>query len=789
MKVIDISTKNHISFNDLLEICKELDIQVENEETDLSDQDVFLVEKKIEVIKQKKIQKENELKKNKKIKLKRKITIVKKKDKEEEKSDQTKKIISKTVKKPYLKEPKKNLLSPQGKSTKKRILETTSSGKPSPKSGSEEKENKKEILSSLSKEKGEAVASKPDSSKKRRKGKVNKERENKIYKKDQNEKDFILKKRQELKEKAVVTPKEIRITEKISVGDLAKKMNVKANEVIAKLMQLGVMATINQIIDLETAEILAGEYGVNVKIISLYDETVIKQDEEDKKEDNITRPPIVTIMGHVDHGKTKLLDSIRNTEVVAGEAGGITQHIGAYKVHLNNKEITFFDTPGHESFTAMRARGAKITDIVILVVAANDGVMPQTIEAIHHAKAAEVPLIVAINKIDLAEANPQKIKQELANYELVPEEWGGSTLFAEVSAKEGKNISELLELVLIQSEMLELKANPKVRAKGAVVESKIDLGRGSVSTILIQKGTLKIGDSFVVGIHAGKVRAMFDDKGEPLKEAGPSTPVEILGINGSPSAGDPFEVVESEKVAKQISQKRLEFKRIESAKKIKKVTLESLNEMIKEGELKELNVVVKADVDGSAQALSEALEKLSNDQVRVRVIHSGAGGINESDVMLASASNAIILGFHVRPTGKVNDLALEEDVSIKFYNIIFQATDDIKLAMEGMLEPEFKEEFFAAGEVKKIFKISKVGIIAGSFLEKGKIARNHQVRLIRDGVVIFDGDLKSLKRFQDDVSAVEAGQEFGFSLKDFEDIKEGDNFETYLRVEIKKKIN
>jgi len=790
MKAIDITTKNHVSFKDFLEICQELDIECQDENSELSDQDLFLVEKKIEIIKNKKIQKDNELKKNKKIKLKRKVHIVKKKateksvkkstSKEEEKGKDVSPFKASPLKDPS--KPKIGSVKPQPKKTAK----PTPSKKTDPKQvkvsktevkKSEEKDSKKDIL-----EKVESV--KPDTSK-GKKGK--KEREGKAYKKEQEEKNFTLKKKQEAEKKPVLVPKEISITEKISVGDLAKKMRVKANEVIAKLMKLGVMATINQIIDSETAEILAAEYDVAVKIISLYDETVIKSEEEDKKEDYLLRPPIVTIMGHVDHGKTKLLDTIRKTEVGEGEAGGITQHIGAYKVNINDKEIAFFDTPGHESFTTMRARGAKITDIVVLVVAANDGVMPQTVEAIDHAKAAQVPIIVAINKIDLAESNPQKIKQELANYELVPEEWGGNTLFAEISAKQGINIENLLELILIQAEMLELKANPNLRAKGTVVESKVDLGRGSVSTVLIKEGTLRVGDNFVVGIYNGKIRAMFNDKGEKIKKAGPSTPVEILGITGSPSAGDPFEVVESEKFAKQISQKRLEFTRIESAKKVKKVTLESLNEMIKEGTIKELNVLVKADVDGSAQALSEALEKLSNDQVRVKVIHAGAGGINESDVMLAAASNALIIGFHVRPTGKVNDLALKEDVMINFYNIIFEATADIKSAMEGMLDPEYKEEIFGFGEVKKIFKISKVGIIAGSLLEKGKIAKNYKMRLIRDGIVIFDGELKSLKRFQDDVATVEAGQEFAFSLKDFEDIKNGDNFEAYQKIEIKRK--
>jgi translation initiation factor IF-2 len=553
-------------------------------------------------------------------------------------------------------------------------------------------------------------------------------------------------------------------------------------------MKLGVMATINQVIDSDTASILSAEYNTEVSVVSLFDETVIKNEQEDKAEDAITRPPVVTVMGHVDHGKTRLLDAIRSANVIDSEFGGITQHIGAYTVSVGEKKITFFDTPGHAAFTTMRARGASITDIVILVVAANDGVMPQTIEAISHAKAANVPIIVAINKIDLPEANTAKVRQELTGYGLIPEEWGGTTLFAEISAKQSLNIDQLLELVIIQAEMLELKANPKLLAKGSVIESRLDPGRGAVSTVLIQSGTLHVGDPFVVGVYSGKVRAMFDDKGNPIEEAGPSVPVEILGISGVPAAGDPFECVEAGSMAKQVSQKRLEYKRIESAKKVRKVTLESLNEMIKEGEVKDLNVIVKADVDGSSQALTEALEKLSNEEIRVRVILSGAGGINDSDVMLASASNAIIIGYHVRPTGKVSDLAEKENVSIKFYNIIFEATDNIKAAMEGMLSPIFEEKILGTGEIRQVFKVSKIGSIAGSVCMSGKITRKAKLRILREGVVVFDGPLASLKRYKDDVAVVEAGQEFGFSTDNFNDMKEGDTFEAYEVIQIAKKL-
>jgi translation initiation factor IF-2 len=588
--------------------------------------------------------------------------------------------------------------------------------------------------------------------------------------------------------KEAVSPEEVNITETVTVGELAKKLNVKASDVIGRLMKMGEMVTINQAIDADTAAIVASEYGTDVKVISLYDETLIKQEEDDRPEDRVPRPPVVTVMGHVDHGKTKLLDAIREPKVAESEHGGITQHIGAYVVDVDGKRITFLDTPGHSAFTTMRARGANLTDIVILVVAADDGVMPQTIEAINHAKAAGVPIIVAINKIDLENANPDKVKAELANYGLSPEEWGGTTLFANISAKKKINIDSLLELVLIQAEMLELKENPGLLAKGVVIESKLDSGRGAVSTVLVKKGTLYVGSPFVVGHYSGKIRAMFDDQGREIESAGPSTPVEILGISGVPGAGDPFECVDSEKTAKQISQKRLEYRRIESAKKVRKVTLESLNDMIKEGEVKELCIIVKADVDGSAQALTESLEKLSTGEIRVNVIHSGTGGINESDVMLASASNAIIIGYHVRPTGRVSDIADKENVSIRFYNIIFEATDAVKAAMEGMLSPDIREEITGSGEVKQTFKISKIGTIAGAILETGKVRRKSRMRLIREGVVIYDGELKSLKRFKDDVSEVTVTQEFGFSLPDFNDIKEGDSCEVYDLIEVAKTL-
>ncbi|HPU90456.1 MAG TPA: translation initiation factor IF-2, partial [Spirochaetota bacterium] len=628
--------------------------------------------------------------------------------------------------------------------------------------------------------------------KKKEKGKEKEKEEKKRYGKQDEEKNIYYRKKKssqpEVRAKEIGPPKSIEITESIPVGDLAKKLNIKANEIIAKLMQLGVMATINQVIDAETAQILAGEYGTDVKVVSLFDETVIKHEEEDLEADRTTRPPIVTVMGHVDHGKTKLLDAIRHTNVIDQEFGGITQHIGAYTVKVREKAVTFLDTPGHEAFTTMRARGASITDIVILVVAANDGIMPQTVEALNHAKDANVPIIVAINKIDLPEANPQKVRQELTAYGLIPEEWGGTTLIVNISAKQKQGIDDLLEMVLIQAEMLELTANNKLSARGTVIESKLDPGRGAVATILVQNGMLRVGDPYVVGIYSGRVRAMFNDHSENIQEAGPSTPVEVLGLAGVPSAGDPFQVVENEKYAKLIAQKRQELKRIETAKKVRKVTLEDLNEMIKDGEVQELKIIIKGDVDGSVQALKESLEKLSTGEIRVKVVHSGTGGINESDVMLASASNAIIIGYHVRPNVRVSEIAEREKVSIKFYNIIYDVTNDVKAAMEGLLAPEIKEVVTGAGEVKQVFKISKVGSVAGSVVLSGKVERKNRLRLVRDGVVIFDGQLASLKRFKDDASEVVAGQECGFNLENFNDIKEGDAFESYTIIKITRKL-
>ncbi len=843
MKAIDIATKNEVSLEDVQGVCKDLGIPCPDGSAEISGDDRVRVQNKIERFKiKKKEEAEKARKRGRKIKLKKPVHIsndIKKKkgidvpEKEESKKESPGKSDSGEKTQDGEKRQEKTSSRPSGSSkafgrsssdrsqggSGQRPAGQRAGGQRSGLSGGQRSQgvgsqgsgqsadrnaggrsgnknfnrgsrpdNRGRGGSALGNQEAPVSLEMGDQNKRKKGSDKSKDKEKWKSKKEVVEKDLNYKKKQAEESRKLAIPDKISITESVTVSELAKKLNIKANEVIAKLMKIGVMATINQAIDADTATILADEYGAEVEVVSLFDETVIKSEEVDLPEDHVVRPPVVTVMGHVDHGKTKLLDAIRNTNVTAGEHGGITQHIGAYMVEAAGKKITFLDTPGHAAFTTMRARGAGITDIVILVVAANDGVMPQTKEAINHAKAAGVPIIVAINKIDLEDANIQKVRQELTSYELIPEEWGGTTLFAEISAKQNKNIDELLELVLIQAEILELTSNPKVTSRGTVIESRLDAGRGAVSTVLVQSGTLRVGDPFVVGVYAGKVRAMFDDQGNEIKEAGPSSPVEILGISGVPAAGDPFEGVASERMAKQVSQKRLEYKRIESAKKVRKVTLESLNDMIREGEIQELPIIVKADVDGSAQALSEALEKLSNNEVRVNVIHTGTGGINESDVMLASASNAIIVGYHVRPTGKVADLAEKEDVSINFYNIIFEATDDIKAAMEGMLAPEYEERVLGSGEIKQIFKVSKIGNIAGAICLSGKVARVSKMRIIRDGIVIFDGEMNSLKRFKDDVSLVEGGQEFGFSLENYNDIKEGDTFEAYEVVEVAKKL-
>ncbi len=587
---------------------------------------------------------------------------------------------------------------------------------------------------------------------------------------------------------ASVVPKSIDIMETISVSDLARKMNLKASEVIGKLMGMGMMVTITQSIDSDTATLLAAEYGCEVHLVSLYDETVIESEKDDGVE-LLPRPPIVTVMGHVDHGKTKTLDAIRHSHVAEGEAGGITQSIGAYSVTTEKGKITFLDTPGHEAFTMMRARGAQVTDIVVLVVAADDGVMPQTLEAIAHAKDAKVPIIVAVNKVDKPEANPDRVKTQLSELGLTPEEWGGDTQYVHISALKKEGIDDLLEAILLQAEMLELKANDECRAEGKILESRVDQGRGVVSSVIIERGCLKQGDPFVAGIYSGRVRAMFDDRGRRITEAGPSSPVEVLGMEEMPNAGDPFQVTESEKDARAISSKRQELKRFEAAKAVKKTTLDTLYKDIENKEVRELKVIIKADLQGSAEALKSSLEKLSTREIRLSVIHSSAGAINESDVTLAAAdSNAIIIGFNVRPTPKAKTLAEQEQVEIRKYNIIYKCVEEIQAAMEGMLQPDTKEEVIGQVEVRDTFKVPKVGVIAGCMVTEGIVRRNSSVNLIRDGIVKFTGKISSLKRFKDDAKEVSVGYDCGIGLENWQDIQVGDKLEVFEIVEIAKKL-
>ena len=587
---------------------------------------------------------------------------------------------------------------------------------------------------------------------------------------------------------ASVVPKEIEIMETVSVSDLARKMNLKASEVIGKLMGMGMMVTITQSIDSDTATLLAAEYGCEVHLISLYDETVIESEKDDGVE-LLPRPPIVTVMGHVDHGKTKTLDAIRNANVAAGEAGGITQSIGAYSVKTDKGRITFLDTPGHEAFTMMRARGAQVTDIVVLVVAADDGVMPQTLEAISHAKEAKVPIIVAVNKVDKPEANPDRVKTQLSDHGLAPEEWGGDTQYVHISALKGQGIDDLLDAILLQAEMLELTANHECRAEGKILESRVDQGRGVVATVVVQRGKLRQGDPFVAGIYSGRVRAMFDDRGKRIQEAGPSTPVEVLGMEEMPNAGDPFQVPESEKEARAISTKRQELKRFEAAKAVKRTSIDTLYKDIADSEVNELKVIIKADLQGSAEALKSSLEKLSTREIRLSVIHSSAGAINESDVTLAAAdSNAIIIGFNVRPTPKAKVLAEQESVEIRKYNIIYKCVEEIQQAMEGMLSPDTKEEVIGMVEVRDTFKVPKIGVIAGCTVSEGVVKRSASVHLVRDGIVLFNGKIASLKRYKDDAKEVAAGFECGLGLENWQDIQVGDKLEVYEIIEVAKRL-
>ena len=605
------------------------------------------------------------------------------------------------------------------------------------------------------------------------------------YRKDK--RDAVAERMNEEFEREEMERSTLKVTEFVTVSELATMMNVTPTQVITACMNLGLMVSINQRLDAEALVVVAEEFGYKVEFVSVEIQEAINDDNEDKEEDLVPRPPIVTVMGHVDHGKTSLLDNIRKTNVIEGEAGGITQHIGAYSVELNGQKITFLDTPGHEAFTAMRARGAAVTDVAIIIVAADDSVMPQTVEAINHAQAAGVPMVFAINKIDKPNANPDHIKEQLSQMNYLVESWGGKYQDQEVSAKKGINLDKLLEKVLLEAEMLDLKANPNKKAQGTVIESTLDKGRGYVSTILVQSGTLHVGDVILSGTYTGRVKAMFNENGKKVESAGPSTPVQVLGLNGAPQAGDTFNVMEDDRSAREIANKREQLQRMQGIMTQKHVTLDEIGRRIAIGSFKELNIIVKGDVDGSIEAMSGSLIKLSKETVQVNVIHAAVGQISESDVLLAAASNAIIVGFQVRPSASARKLAEKEEIEIRLYSIIYDAINDIKDAIEGMLEPVMKEEIVASVEVLEIFKISKVGTVAGCVVREGRLQRNTPIRVIRDGIVIYTGKLGSLKRFKDDVKEVTNGQDCGLNIESFNDIRVGDIVEGYEQVEVKRK--
>ena len=605
------------------------------------------------------------------------------------------------------------------------------------------------------------------------------------YRKDKRE--AVAERMNEEFEREAMERKTLKVTEFVTVSELATMMNVAPTEVIMACMNLGLMVSINQRLDAEALVVVAEEFGYKTEFVSVEIQEAIADDSEDREEDLVPRPPIVTVMGHVDHGKTSLLDNIRKTNVIEGEAGGITQHIGAYSVVLNGQKITFLDTPGHEAFTAMRARGAAVTDVAIIIVAADDNVMPQTIEAINHAQAAGVPMVFAINKIDKPNANPDHIKEQLSQMNYLVESWGGKYQDQEVSAKKGLNLDKLLEKVLLEAEMLDLKANPNKKAQGTVIESTLDKGRGYVSTILVQSGTLRVGDVILSGTYTGRVKAMFNENGKKVEAAGPSTPVQVLGLNGAPQAGDTFNVMDDDRSAREIANKREQLARMQGIMTQKHVTLDEIGRRIAIGSFKELNIIVKGDVDGSIEAMSGSLIKLSKETVQVNVIHAAVGQISESDVLLAAASNAIIVGFQVRPSASARKLAEKEEIEIRLYSIIYDAINDIKDAIEGMLEPVMKEEIVASVEVLEIFKITKVGTVAGCMVREGKLQRSTPIRVIRDGIVIYTGKLGSLKRFKDDVKEVVVGQDCGLNIESFNDIRVGDIVEGYEQVEVKRK--
>jgi len=645
-------------------------------------------------------------------------------------------------------------------------------------------------MSSLEKEEAEMIRELIEEEReiKKNKGNLGKKKVKKQNEPNEELKFENKKEKKEIKNKEPENKSELRkieVEDSITVKELAEKIGISPAQLITKLIGLGIMASINESIDYETAAIVSTEFGVElVKSSVIEDEDKFNFDYEDNPEDLKPRAPIVTVMGHVDHGKTSLLDSIRKTSVTKQEAGGITQHIGASVVEVGDKKIVFLDTPGHEAFTSMRARGAQVTDIAVLVVAADDGVMPQTIEAINHAKAANVPIIVAINKMDKPEANPDRVKQELVEQGLVPEEWGGDTITVPVSAIKGQGIDELLEMILLVAEMQELKANPDRLAVGTVIEAQLDKGRGPVATAIIEKGTLHVGDMIVCESTSGRVRAMFDDKGRKVKSAGPSIPVAILGLSDVPQPGDKLYAVKDEKIAREYAEMKKEQMREEQLKDTQKVSLDDLFDRIQQGEIKDLNVIIKADTKGTIDAIKQSLEKLGNDEVRINVIHGGVGGITESDVMLASASNAIIIGFNVRPTSSALDMAKIEKVDVRTYRVIYEAIDDIKAAIKGMLEPKLVEEIIGRAEVRATFKVPNVGTVAGIYVQQGKITRNSTIRLLRNDVVVFEGKVSSLKRFKDDVREIATGYEGGLGLENYNDIKEGDILEAYIMKEV-----
>jgi translation initiation factor IF-2 len=641
---------------------------------------------------------------------------------------------------------------------------------------------------------GLKVVIKPEEAEKKKESKAPKEKPA-AKKKKEEPKSFPAKKAEE-KQPVEAPPVEelaqaeeafeiVQLMDNMPLRDVAEKLKCTPNDIIMDLMTLGSMATINQSLSLEVASKIADQRGFEVEVITPELELGFEEEEEeDLEKDRIPRPPIVTIMGHVDHGKTSLLDTIRKTNVTGDEAGGITQHIGAYQVKIKNSTITFLDTPGHEAFTAMRARGAQVTDIVILVVAADDGIKPQTLEAIHHANAGGVPLLVAINKIDKPDAKPDEVQKQLADQGLLPEDWGGQTIYTKVSAKEGQGIDHLLEMILLQAEVMELKANPKLGARGVIIESHLDKGRGPVATLMIQKGQLRVGDPFIAGNYFGKVRAMVNDQGKEIQQASLSTPVEVIGLPEVPAPGDTFLVVKDEKRARQLSNLKIQRKRESILSQKPRITMEDLHQQIVEGKIHELNLIIKADVQGSIQAVQEAFNKLETDRVRVKIIHDAVGGITESDILLASASNAIIIGFNVRPTFKAEAMAAKEKVDMRLYSIIYDAIEDIQKALEGLLEPTFREKIMGRAEVRKVFSMPKIGVIAGCQVISGTLERNSKARLIRDNVVVYEGKIQSLRRFKDDVKEVASGYECGLALDKYQDLKQGDIVEPFVLEEV-----